>query len=717
MTDAATAAATARRYLWWALLLLVLAVSVFMRVQDYPTWRDNPDVFFFDGQPLLLNGDGYHYLRLARDYRDGRYAPVDELRTTPEHPPRPMPVPLLSALTAAVSAFTPLSLDWAAVALPVVLSLWLAIPLLMLCRQLSIPPFASLIAVLVALNTHWFITRTRLGAFDTDCLIVAFVLGAQTAALGFGVCRGRRRYGYLLGAALNAALFAWWWDQAPEAVALICIAPLALSAALYWRPPRREALIAAGGIAALAGLLAAGGQFAGLARTAREVLLSGVKGGGATGFPHAADSIAELDDFNLQALVDNTTGFLPTLLLGACGLLYLLYRRPRAALTALAVPVVLALSVLQFGLRGFLFWGPVLGIGIAATLDMLATAARRFVPQALAARAIAALMIPAGAALAVTPPLARELNPALLAPLVYPALPVIRAIDAHTPPGALVWAPWSLGYPIMYYTGRRVLMDGQFMDGERQVYANLPLADPDPALARNFMRFYAARGLSGTRRIVRLSGSADAGLNWIREWFGQSGDAAARSLCQLAGGSQAPPADLATPEACREFLFPDHPDPLYLVMDGGQLRGGWFWYGTWDPAAKTGRPSAHLLFEQARREGDTMFMSDDLSFDVNRGMKRMALYTNGGEIREPITRFITYTGDALEDKQYGPPGGLHFEWMPHTRFGVLMTREVAESVFNQMFIRHTMNPAYFRHTFVQSPAVSLWEVGAVPRSP
>lgn len=189
MTDAAPAATAARRYLWWALLLLVLAVSVFMRVHDYPAWRDNPDVFFFDGQPLLLNGDGYHYLRLARDYRDGHYAPVDELRTTPEHPPRPMPAPLLSVLTAALSAFSPLSLDWAAVSLPVVLSLLLAVPLLMLCRQLCIPPFASLIAVLVALNTHWFITRTRLGAFDTDCLIVAFVLGAQAAALGFGLCR------------------------------------------------------------------------------------------------------------------------------------------------------------------------------------------------------------------------------------------------------------------------------------------------------------------------------------------------------------------------------------------------------------------------------------------------------------------------------------------------------------------------------------------------
>ena len=39
-----------------------------------------------------------------------------------------------------------------------------------------------------------------------------------------------------------------------------------------------------------------------------------------------------------------------------------------------------------------------------------------------------------------------------------------------------------------------------------------------------------------------------------------------------------------------------------------------------------------------------------------------------------------------------------------------MTRNVAESLFNQLFIRHTSNPHHFRHTEVHAPAFSLWEV-------
>ena len=37
------------------------------RTADYATWQDNQALHFFDGEPLPLSADGYHYLRLARD--------------------------------------------------------------------------------------------------------------------------------------------------------------------------------------------------------------------------------------------------------------------------------------------------------------------------------------------------------------------------------------------------------------------------------------------------------------------------------------------------------------------------------------------------------------------------------------------------------------------------------------------------------------------------
>ena len=693
---------------WWLLLLLVLGVSVFIRVADYGAWQDNRERYFFDDEPLLLNADGYHYLRLARDYRDGRYEPTDELRTTPEHPMRPRPVPLLSWLTATVSAVSPLSLAWTAVLLPVVLSLLLAIPMLMLCRQLQIPPFASLVATLVALNTQLFITRTRMGAFDTDCLIVAFALGAQVAALGFGLSHGRRRYLYLIGAALNAALFALWWDQAPEAVALICLIPLLFSALWYYRPQRREALIVAALGLVLLALLALlwRERLSTIGRNLEEVLRFGARGA-ATDFPNVATDIAELGSFDLQWLIANSTGFLPTLLLGIAGLVWLLRAQPKAAFTVLLVPVLLALSAFFIGQRGLLFWGPPLGIGTAFILSRAARHVRRFTPHW-----VSGIIIAAGAVFAIVPPLASELDSVVQSPRITLAIPVIQAIREHTPPDALLWAPWTLGYPAMYYTGRRVITDGQFMSGERQVYANMPLASDDPVFARNFIRFYAQQGLSGLRRINQLAGSTAAGLRWMREWFGKPADAAAQSLRQLAADDP----DFATVEACRAFLFPDNTETIVLPIYHEQLTSKWFWYGTWDPVQGEGLPPAHLLFHNAQLQGDTLIASEDFSFNV-RDAGTTTLNVNGENIRQPINKFITHNGSALEETDYGHSSGLHFEWIPSARFGILMTHEIAESIINRLFIRHTMDPAYFRHIVVQSPVASLWEVGALPRTP
>lgn len=688
---------------------------------DYGAWQDHRERYFFDDQPVLLNADGYHYLRLARDYRDGRYAAIDELRTTPEHPPRPSPVPLLSWLTAGVSAVTGLSLLWVAVLLPIALALLLAAPVLLLCRQLRIPPFASLVATLIALNCQWFVTRTRLGAYDTDCLIVAFALGAQAAALGFGLCRDRRRYLYLLGAGVNAALFAWWWDQAPEAVALICATPLVISAAWYYRPARREALLAAGCALALLAMVAVawGGQLAALGRNIAEVLFFGVKGGGGEGgggFPNVAGDIAELGGFDRAALIRNTTASLPVFMFALAGFACLIIARIKAASTALLVPVLLALSAFYFGQRGLLFWGPPLGLGAGFLLALIAQQTSRFVPHWGAAWVAGGIFI-SSAVYAIAPAVARETDTSVLSPRITHTLPVIQAIRAHTPPDALLWSPWSLGYPIMFYTGRRVIADGQYMSGERQVYANMPLASDDPVFARNFIRFYAQHGLSGLRRINRLAGSTDAGLRWMRQWFGESPDVAARSLQQLAEAAPAAVADadgFANVEACRAFLFPNNTDAIFLSIYHEQLTSKWFWYGTWDAAKGKGLPPAHLLFHHARREGDMMLASDDFTFDVRKG-KNTTFAVNEDTIRLPINKFITHTGETLEETDYGHPGGLHFEWIPSAGFGILMTYEVAESIVNRLFVRHTMNPADFRHAFVQSPAVSLWEVGAATK--
>ena len=726
---------------WLLLLLLVLAAGVFLRVHDHAVWHEQRQLYFFEGEPLLLNADGYHYLRLARDLERGDYRPVDELRTTPEHPLRPRPPPLLPVLTAALSPPGATSLAWTAMVLPVVLSLSLVVPVLVLCRQLRIPALPALVAALAALTSRTYLVRTSLGAYDTDCLIVSFSLLASVLALGFGRSRGgRRRLAYLLGAALNAACFAWWWDQAPEAVALICLAPLAVSAAIHWRPGRREGWIA-GGVAAaglVAGLTVARQAVWDALGGVRDVLLHGVKGT-AAGFPDVRDDIGELHGLDWGQLIEGTTVLAPVLPLAAAGLAWLAWTHPRRFAAGLTVPLLLASSVFVFGYRAMIFWGPVVGVGLAfltaevgrrlgAYRPWLAPAAVAGAAPSAPGRAtpyrrwLSAAVVAGAAALVVVPGAAFELSEPSAAPRVTHVMPAVASIRERTPPDAVIWTAWTAGYPLMYFTGRRVIADGEFMSGERRVYGNLPLASPNQGFARSFMRFYVAHGMAGLHRLHALAGSAGAGLRWMKRHFGEPPEAAARALLELAAASASAPGAAAAAgaaaagdtvctsvEACRAFLFPPETAPVFLLLSHEMMAGKWFRYGTWDAGEGRGEASAALLLFGIRRTGDTLVLREDLAMDVNEG-KRLNLQAGGEVFRAPVGKLVTYTGSALEEKDYGHPEGLHVEWMPHNGFGAIMTRNVAESLFNQLFIRHTSNPRHFRHTELRAPAFSLWEV-------
>jgi len=686
------------------MFLLVLTAGILLRVHHYDTWQNNRHIFFFENEPLLQNVDGYYYLRLARDLRDGKYRPIDELRTAPEHPPRPYPPPLLSVLTALFSTMTSLSLDWSAVILPVPLSLSLVLPVLVLCRQLQIPALPSLTAAAMAITSQLYTTRTSLGAYDTDSLIVCFSLCASSLALGFGLHQTNVRYLYLLGAILNAGFFAWWWDQAPEAVALICLMPLLISAALYYRPQRREGFLAGMSIIGtlLIFLLAFPEAVNEAQRSIREVLVHGIKGA-TEHFPNVSDDIAELGDVNWNTLINLTTGSSITFLLCLLGLLWLVWAYPGRTTVALTVPVMLALSTFLFGNRALIFWGPPLGLGLAFLVSVLYKLFGNRWPKLGAAAATSVAVV------AIASNITTEMSKGPSAPAVVHLMKSVPIIRERTPRNATIWTSWTKGYPIMYFTGRRVVADGQFMDGERNMYINLPLASSDTNLARNFIHFYMARGTGGLNRIYKLFGSLGLGLHWVKRELGRHPEKAARALLELslAVGHDSICSSI---ETCREFLFPAHNEPVYLLLNNYMFAGKWFWYGTWDVKDGEGKASAIMPLSRIKRKDDRLILNKNLTFDVNEGGKLKLSTSQGYVFRQNVRQLATYTGKNLEIRGYGHPEGFHIEWIPHNGFGAIMTQNVAESLFNQLFIRHTSNPKHFRHAAVRSPDFSLWEV-------
>ena len=107
-----------RRWLQILALVLVVALGLWVRLEDLVSWKKEPGRAFYQGEPLLTALDGLFYLTLARDLVEGTYHPLDEKRAVPDYPPRPQPPPLISVLTAGVTRLLPLSINWVAVYRP-----------------------------------------------------------------------------------------------------------------------------------------------------------------------------------------------------------------------------------------------------------------------------------------------------------------------------------------------------------------------------------------------------------------------------------------------------------------------------------------------------------------------------------------------------------------------------------------------------------------------
>ena len=730
MTDTKPPTASSKAGYWLALAAILLAAAL-VRLHDYDAWDANPGVFTFDHEPVLLNMDGYRYLRMARDLHEGTYGDADPLRTAPEPMSRPSPPPLLPLLAAWTAKATGLPLVRTAMVLPVVLSLSLAAPLLLICRQLGLPRGAGLVAAAIALTWFAYVYRTAFGWVDTDCLILTFTLYAGALAYGAGASRERSRRAWcLLGAVCNAGLFAWWWDQAPEAVAAICLAPLLLSAALCYRPGRREARAVAGlAVVAAAACLAAwpdpvlerlrivadvvhdggGAPEDGLAAPAQGVaelrpvdlpaarLFPTLLGG----FPNPAEDVAELQPVDFPAVV-----LYPFLLLCLGGLAKPLRRTPRAAAVTLLVPVLLTLSTGVLGLRALIFWAPAVGLSVASLM-----------PAAGQERGwrSGSLRITGAAALIVSVSMVIELTRAPPTPSVASMLPAIQAVRAHTPEEAIVWTSWNHGAALMYYTGRRTIADGQFMEGERQVYANAPLAHPDEAVARRLMRFYAARGMTGMRAAEALAGSDGTGLAWLSERLGEPPEAAARALLEAVrrGGPEDAPerAPCASVDACRAFLFPERVPPVYVLLTRGILTTRWFRYGSWDRAKGASAPWALHVAQGAARSGDRLILGDGAVFDVAEG-GALDLTMQGKTVSEAVGTLATHEGEVIREIDYGHPEGLRIDWKPEEGVATIVTANVGRSVFHRLFVRRRGDGDAFRPVAVDDPAVALWEVVA-----
>ena len=192
-----------KRMIKFLSFVLIIMVGLLLRLDSLMDWIEQPDLALYYGEPILTTFDGYYYLTLARDLMEGSYAAVDQMRAVPDSPVRPMPPPLMSILAAAVATLTPLSLNWVAVLMPAFLGVLLAFPMYGFGKHFG-GVFMGLSTALISLVSPYYVLRSGLGWFDTDCLLVTLVVSANWFLLKFAVEENLRRYGWLAAGFLTS---------------------------------------------------------------------------------------------------------------------------------------------------------------------------------------------------------------------------------------------------------------------------------------------------------------------------------------------------------------------------------------------------------------------------------------------------------------------------------------------------------------------------------
>lgn len=677
------------------LVCAVIAAGIFIRLDDLRVWRRYEASTFYEGSPLHTTFDAYYYLSLAKDIIDRTYAPVDEKRGVPDCPPRPSPPPLLSVMAAGIARLTSYDLSWVGAVLPAVLAPLLVVPLYGFGRAIA-GPVCGLTASLMAVLYPFYVYRSSFGRFDTDSLNITFAVGVAYLFLVFGTRVTVRRYVYFAGACLLYALFLWWWDQAPAVVTAITFLPFALALLFYYRPRRREAIVFVSLIGAAAACFIALKKPNALILMVKRIFLEYLYISKDTSgdFPNIGISISEQMRPSLDEIIAYTSVNPLWFLLSVAGIGLLLWKQPKKTLMFISL-FILSILAFTYANRFLLFFVPVIALGAGGIIWFLWNLRQRFLPLYVIVPLLCCAM---------TWPLVTQNT----ASVQWPKEPasIVAGMDTarhKTPPDAVIWAWWDHGYALTYFARRATINDGSIHSGERTVYTALPYATDSFRYAANFMHFYVARGIPGIQRFCSAAGSRSAGLRLMKDVLA-SGPQEARSILEKA--NLKPTSTEKTLDDWLAFFFPRDRRPVYLFLDSllPKITYWWYWFGTWDVERRDGTHPFFSWHSPLAINGSVISTGDGLTCDMDNGEVQIS-----GR-RLSIATAAVRDRNAIREKNFYNQSPYCLEVFEPGRFGALMEKSVANTVFNRLYIRHTPDQQYFKPVALAAPAYQLWEV-------
>ncbi len=683
--------------LWFEIiaLIIVIAVGISFRLEDLEQWHKYEQKAFFNKQPLHTTFDAWFYLSLAQDLVDGTYNPINEMRGVPDCPPRPSPPPLISVMAAGIAKATSFSLSWIGAVLPTILGSLLAIPLYLLGRFYG-GPVMGITAALMSLLYPFYIYRSNIGRFDTDCLNATWAVSSAYVFLRFGIEKTKKRYLYFLGGIIIYGLFLWWWDQTPAAATAITIMPLAVALAFFYRPEGKEGKLfyAITGCALIVFLLTVGPDKP--VKIIKSIWLNYLyisKDSSGT-FPNIGITISEQSKPSLALIISYTTKNILAFIFAITGVFLLFWKHFKNSLFLVSL-VVLSIATF-FANRFLIFMIPMVALGTGFSMSMLWGLRKRFAPLYLICPLLIVLFV----------------WPLYLSNKTYiqwpkepgPTAEGMYTVQQKTPSDAVIWAWWDHGHALTYLARRAAINDGIIHGGERTVYTAIPLTTDSYRMAANFMQFYVIRGKKGIKQFYKAAGNKPAaGLKLIKKIL-RAGPADAVAIIKEA--NLKPIGNLQNTQDWLEFFFPAEKRPVYLFLDNllPKIAYWWYWFGTWDIEKQDGRHPVFKIFYNMHNKKDQLIAGYNFILDKKTGKLHM------GNRTIQLSFFGIRKKNAFEKKSYNNNSTYRFEYFERSRYGALMDSEISESVFNKLYIRHLYHKKYFKPLKLRPPYYQIWEV-------
>jgi len=618
-----------------------------------------PELFFLEnGTPLMTAMDAYYYLKITDTY----------LSSGPSTDPGSVPLPAF--VTASIHKLTQIPIETIAFYLPPMLALFMILVYFWWGREFG-GRFFWLMASLIGMGSYYWYSRTCLGRFDTDSLIPFFVYGISFLIYRFSVVElWKKRLAYLASALLMAYLFQWWWTPARYMDILILISPYAVSL-FFWPSNRVEktlkiALLALGLICIIVLVFDLSHRLPGPLAPAFQDLSSHLKlvakapGSALSGA--AGQSISELQPASWSYLCEMVAGHASLLILSFVGLVLLIKDHYRI-ITLLAFPILLAFA--SFMAQRFLIYLiPLYALGLAYLLKWISGLKLLekipFKPRQwiMAALCLAVLGLNAKKALVTT------INPKVRSQDVALAL----AIKSDASQNAIIWNWWDSGYFLQFYTGRKTIIDGGNQNSDLIFVTAFPLAADNPVLARNWMKFFATRGVSALYQVNGHFNDLKKSIDFLKTALAQPERLDA--IMTRFG--------IEYESNWHSYLFPQAQVYIYLPYRLIADVYWWFYYGSWDLAKKRGvHPAAAVL-------------PGEFSIEPTRG----AIGVGDRIVRISELYYVTLTPEPHTNghKRYSQPSRMGAIWVKDRELIYLFDTRLINSLFVRLLLLNPLSP-------------------------